>query len=126
MDQREHRPDHQGESSDHFGAARYRTAPGGVHQSQNGRDQRAGVADADPEHKIRFVKAPVDRPVVTGDADTGVHLVTPGGQAGQNHRPENANGYKEDRRRCHDRTQQVFGHSPFSYWIHATSLSKDK
>ena len=66
------RADHQRECRDRFGAARDGPSPRGIDHSQNCGDQRAGVADADPEHEIGFVKAPEDRPVVSGDAEAVV------------------------------------------------------
>ena len=38
-------------------------------QQQDGRDQRAGVADADPPDEVDDVEAPADRDVVAPDAD---------------------------------------------------------
>ena len=46
-------------------------------EPQNGGDQRAGVADADPEHEARDVEAPVDRPPDAGDAEAVEHLRQP-------------------------------------------------
>ena len=40
-------------------------------QEQNRRNQRAGVADADPEHEVDDVKGPEDRGVVAPHADAG-------------------------------------------------------
>ena len=48
---------------DHLGHPRDRPAPFGLAQPQDRRDQRAGVADADEEHEIGDVEAPVHRPV---------------------------------------------------------------
>ena len=49
----------------------------GVDQPQDRGDQRAGVADADPEHEVGEVEAPEDRPVDAGDADAVPDLVGP-------------------------------------------------
>ena len=38
-------------------------------QAQNGRDQRAGVANAYPEHEVSDVKCPEDRRVDAPDAE---------------------------------------------------------
>ena len=46
-----------------------RRAPLLPEQEENGRDQRAGVADADPEHEVGDVERPADRDVEAPDAD---------------------------------------------------------
>src|SRR6266550_584445 len=44
-------------------------APACVDEAEDRRDERAGVADADPEDEVRDVEAPVDRPANAGDAE---------------------------------------------------------
>ena len=78
MDDREHAADHQREDRDGLGRARHRLAPAGVGQAQDRRNQRAGVRDADPEHKVDDVEAPKDRPPDARHADARDELVTPG------------------------------------------------
>src|SRR6185436_478954 len=81
VDHREHGADHEREDRDHLGAARYRTPPAGVHQPQDGGNQRAGVADADPEHEAGDVEAPVDGPSLAAQPDPEIDLGGPGNQA---------------------------------------------
>src|SRR5271156_1040151 len=51
-------------------------APSGIGKTQNGGDQRACMADADPEDEIGDVECPEDRGVYTPDADPGIELIT--------------------------------------------------
>jgi hypothetical protein len=44
-------------------------APLLAEEEEDGGDQRSGVADADPPHEVGDVPGPVDRRVVTPDAD---------------------------------------------------------
>ena len=45
-------------------------------ETQNRGDQRAGVADADPENEIGDIEGPEDRGVDAPDADAGIELIT--------------------------------------------------
>src|SRR5580692_278589 len=64
------------EDSDGLSAASNRAAPGGIGKTQDRGNQRARMADADPENKIRDVKGPEDGGVNTPDADAVVELIT--------------------------------------------------
>ena len=44
-------------------------------QEQDRRDQRAGVADTDPEHEVGDVPRPADRVIQSPDADAGRDLI---------------------------------------------------
>ena len=88
VNDRKHRADHQREHRDHFGAARDRPAPAGVNQAQDRRDQRAGVADADPEHEVGEIEAPEHRPANAGHADAVPQLVAPRRGAAQHDVPD--------------------------------------
>ena len=69
------------ENGDGLGAASDRPAPGGVGQAQDGGDQRAGVADADPENEIGDVEGPEDGRAQSPHADAGIELITKCGHA---------------------------------------------
>jgi len=62
MNDREHRSDHQSEDGDDLGTPRHRPPPARIHESQDCRDQRSRVADADPKYEICYVKRPKDGP----------------------------------------------------------------
>ena len=64
-----------------LGRARDRVAPTGPEQVQDGRNERPGVGDTDPEHEIDEVGAPGHGDVLAADADAGEDLVGPGGGA---------------------------------------------
>ena len=51
-----------------------------MQEQQNGRDQRAGVTDADPPHEIRDGKTPADRDIDAPDADADNHQLGQGVQ----------------------------------------------
>ncbi len=61
VDQREQAGDRDGEDRHRLGRAGDRRAPLRAHQVQDGRDQRAGVGDSDPEDEVADVDAPADR-----------------------------------------------------------------
>src|SRR5256885_2241810 len=65
-----------GEDRHRFGEAIDRRAPLLTEQEKNGADERSGVADADPPDEVRDVPGPVDRRVVTPDADARVEEVS--------------------------------------------------
>jgi hypothetical protein len=111
MDDREHRADHQREGGDHLGTARDRTSPAGVDQAQNRGDQRAGVADADPEHEVGDVKAPVDRPLDPREAEAEGHLRDPRHQPRGHDASQDHHERIEAPRRREERTQQVRVHA---------------
>ena len=75
VDQREQRRGEHGEDRHRLGAAVDRVAPLRSEEEEDRRDQRAGVADTDPEHEGDDVDAPEDGRLVTGDAQTVVGLV---------------------------------------------------
>src|SRR5690242_10436596 len=77
--------DGQGENRDGFGAAGDRPAPAGVGQAEDGGDERAGMADADPENEIRDVEGPKHGPVQSPHAEAVINLVTESKDAGQDH-----------------------------------------
>ena len=58
-----------GEDRHRFSEAADRHAPLLLEQQQNRRNQRAGVADADPPDEVDDVERPADRDVVAPDAD---------------------------------------------------------
>ena len=86
------RADGKGEDGDGFGAARDRAAPSGVGQAQDGGDQRAGMADADPENEIGDVESPEYRRVQPPDADAVIDLIAEGEDAGQDHAARHSHG----------------------------------
>ena len=64
VDDREEAGGHDGEHRHRLGGAVDRGAPRRAEQEQDRRDQRAGVADADPEHEGGDVDRPEDRRLV--------------------------------------------------------------
>ena len=58
-----------------FGEPVDRCAPRLLEEQQDGRDQRTGVADADPPDEVRDVERPADRLVIAPDADALDHEV---------------------------------------------------
>ena len=60
---------HDGEDRHRLGGAVDRRAPLLAEQEEDRRDQRAGVADADPEDEVDDRPAPADRVVQAPDAD---------------------------------------------------------
>ena len=77
VNDREESGRHDGEHRHRFGASVNRGAEAGAEEIQNGRDQRARVADTDPEDEADDVDAPHHRRVVTGVAEAPVDLVGP-------------------------------------------------
>ncbi len=69
MNQREHAGADHGKNRHGLGKAADRVAPALLEQQQNRRDQRAGVADADPPDKVDDGKAPGHRLRDGPDAD---------------------------------------------------------
>ena len=69
VDQREHQRAGDREERHRFGEAVDRRPPVLLEQQQDRRDQRAGVADADPPDEVDDVERPADRDVVAPDAD---------------------------------------------------------
>jgi hypothetical protein len=88
-------------------AARHRAAPAGVHETKDGGDQRAGVADTDPEHEIRDVEGPVDRVVDPGHAEAHVHLVAPRAEPHEDDGAEEGDDQIETPRRFQQRAKQI-------------------
>ena len=91
----------------------------GVDQPQDRRDQRAGVADADPEHEVGEVEAPEDRPVDAGHADAEVHLVEPRRRAAQHDGAEHQRRAVEPHRGVEQRPDQVVGERVIARPVHA-------
>ena len=69
VDAREHQGAHDREDRHRFRGAVDRRAPLLAEEEEDRGDQRAGVADADPEHEVRDVPRPADGNVETPDAD---------------------------------------------------------
>ena len=69
MQNREHAGAHDREKRHGFRESVDRVSPGLIEQQQNGRDQRAGVADTDPPDEIDDREAPADRDIDAPDAD---------------------------------------------------------
>ena len=111
VNDRKHRADHQGEHRDGLRAARDRTAPSGVDQSQDRGDERAGVADADPEHEVRDVEGPENRPADAADSEPVVHLVDPRAQAGGDDGAKKRDEHPEPRRCRQQRPEEIVGES---------------
>jgi len=107
MDDGEHAADHQGENGDHLCATRDGTAPSGVGKAQNGRNQRAGVADANPKDKVGNGEGPEDRPIDTPDTDSFPELVCECANRRQHYRAKNDKNQPEASRRMNYWTQQV-------------------
>ena len=101
------RADGQREYGDGLGAARDRTAPGGVGKAQNRGNQRAGVADADPENEIGDVERPEDRRVQAPHADAVVHLIEERADARQHQARRQRHGNPIRRAALEDRPQQI-------------------
>ena len=107
MNDGKQRANHQREHGDHFRAARHRPPPAGVHEPEDRGDQRARMADADPEDEIGDVERPEDRVVDPGDPEAVVHLVRPGAEACQDDAAEECDERVETPRRPQQRTQQI-------------------
>ena len=90
VQQREHRRAGDGEQRHRLGEAVDRRAPLLAEQQQNRRDQRAGVADADPPDEVDDVEGPADGDVVAPDADAGHQQVADG----------HVQDHQQRRRRC--------------------------
>ena len=69
VEEREDRRARDGEQRHRLGEAVDRRAPVLPEEQQDRRDQRAGVADADPPDEVDDVERPADRDVVAPDAD---------------------------------------------------------
>ena len=69
VQQRKHAGASHGEQRHGFGETVDRVAPGLLQQQQDGRDQRAGVADTDPPHEVDDGEAPCHRNLNAPDAD---------------------------------------------------------
>ena len=100
VDKREHQRAGDSEERHRFGEPVDRRAPVLLEEQQNRRDERAGVADADPPHEIDDVERPADRNVVTPDADALEEQVA---DRDQQHVQEQ----EGDRRRDHPRDRLV-------------------
>ncbi len=105
------------ENRDCLGATRDWSAPSRIRQAQNRGDQRAGVADADPENEIGNVESPEHRPVQAPHAKAVVHLITESKDAGQNHAAANAYGQPVCGAAAEDGPQQI-GANLFSRFCH--------
>jgi hypothetical protein len=66
------------EDGHRLGEAADRHAPLLPEQQQDGGDQRARVADADPPDEVDDVERPADRDVVAPDTDAGEHQLAEG------------------------------------------------
>ena len=77
VNQREEAADREREQRDRLRRTGHRPPPLRLRHPQDRRDQRAGVADADPEDEVDDVEAPEHRPVDAGDADAVRDLVAP-------------------------------------------------
>src|SRR5262249_8245490 len=86
MNDREQRADQERENRDGLRASGYWPPPLGSRDSEDCRDQRSGVGDADPEYEIRYIEGPVDRAVDAGDSDPYIGLVKKSCAGGQHHR----------------------------------------
>ena len=96
VEQREDAGAHHREDRHGLGCAIDGRAPLLAQQAEDGGDQRAGVADADPEDEVDDGPAPVDRAAVTPHADAGADQI---GEAGDRKR-----GDKGRRRRSRPTT----------------------
>ena len=70
--------DAEGKNGDSLGHARDRRAPFGIGDAQDGRDQSAGVADADEENEIGNVQSPGDLVAHAGDDEPVPQLLDVG------------------------------------------------
>jgi hypothetical protein len=77
VDEREQAGRHDREDRHRLGGAVDRRAPPRAEQIENGRDQRAGVTDTDPEHERRDVHRPHLRRALAGGAHADIDLVAP-------------------------------------------------
>ena len=107
MDQRKQRSGNQRERGDGFGAARNRAPPLGLDDAQNRRDERAGVADANPEDERRDVEAPERWPVLARHADAHRELEEPRDEHDARHRDQQAEDDVVLRACLEERTQQI-------------------
>ena len=64
----------QRENRDHLRASRHRPSPSSIREAQDSGDQRACVAQSDPENEIRDVESPKNRPVKPGDSNAAINL----------------------------------------------------
>ena len=128
MNQWKQGTDRQGKCGDGFGTPRHRSAPFSFDHTQNRRDQRAGLADTDPEHEVRFMKAPEYRPIVAGNGEAVVHLIRPGGQTGDHEAAKEGDAGIELPRRPQQRTQQVIRDllSFYGLMAHSKFLVEDR
>ena len=108
MDDGEERSCAEREGGDGFRAAGDRPAPFRLHHAENRRDERAGVADADPEHERGDVEAPERRPVLAHHADAHAELQTPGGEHRQRDHNQDRDHEVVHTARFEDGTEQVF------------------
>ena len=102
--------------------------PAGVGQPQNGGDERAGMADANPKNEIGDIEGPKHGPVQAPDADPMVDLPGEGEDAGQDHAARHSHGKPVPGAGAHERPQQVranlfrcFSHCS-SRWLAEDSL----
>ena len=75
VDARKQAGAHHGENRHRLGKAVDARPPFLAEEEQNGRNQRAGVADADPENEVRDVEGPAHRPIEVPDAHAGKEQV---------------------------------------------------
>src|SRR5437867_2454355 len=128
MNDWKHRADHQRKDRNHLGTACDRPSPGGIHQAQDGRDQGAGMADADPENKIRDIKCPIDRPFDAGDRQTVGHLIQPGSKSGHDNDAEDGDRPVEPPGSVEYRPQEIvvdliFFFQSHYYWLRPIGLA---
>ena len=99
--------DHQSKDGNHLSTTRHRTAPRGVGKAQYRRDQRPGMADADPEDEVGDVKGPEYRAVDSPYADSSPNLVGKGAGRGEHDAAEHGQREPEPSRGVEQRAQQI-------------------
>ncbi len=91
-----------------LGDTRDGASPLGLGHAQNGRDERTGVADANEEHEVREINAPIDRPTQPGDSQAQRPLADQEDRAPQEHQAQNSN----DQIKLHRRVAQRIKNGP--------------
>src|SRR5215475_8866194 len=84
------------------------------------------MADADPENEISDVERPKDRPLDPCHGEAVPHLIGPGAEADENHRPKKSHECIKPARRVAQRPQKIAVDFPFRFKIHFSIASASK
>src|SRR5579884_1319654 len=129
MDDGKHAADHEREHGDRLGSARDGLAPIRLREAKNGRDQRAGVGDANPKNEVDQIKAPKHRAPDSGHADSFMELITPRAEPPKHDCSEDNKHDEITRTRAREWTPEIAAHvlvrNGLGQSCHATSTSLD-